>query len=181
LPPRYLRKVAGHGPAGKHGRDGALRNLFPANLPSTRHPNLVSLPGSELAGQQVNRCELCVHAVSRPESLQIRVGQCPIDTAASDRQQPGDHADRRAGPDSAPASVGPGSVVVGDEPPCPGRLEQRDARSLAQVVERGVGAADGDVALDAFSRGKQFFAGHLNGRAQPRRGPVAGPPRLRVG
>jgi hypothetical protein len=112
LPPRYLRKVAGHGPAGKHGRDGALRNLFPANLPSTRHPNLVSLPGSELAGQQVNRCELCVHAVSRPESLQIRVGQCPIDTAASDRQQPGDHADRRAGPDSAPASVGPGSVVV---------------------------------------------------------------------
>jgi hypothetical protein len=79
-----------------------------------------------------------VHSLLRLQGLHVRVSQYGVDAASVDGEQLRDHADCGAGPDSAPAGLASGRVVVGDEPSASSGLQQGNARRLTQVIKRGV-------------------------------------------
>jgi hypothetical protein len=121
-----------------------------------------------------------VHSLLRLQSLQVRFSQYGVDAASVDGEQLRDHADCGAGPDSAPAGLASGRVVVGDEPSASSGLQQGNARRLTQVIKRGVSTASGNVALNARGGEDQLVVGYLDGCADPCRRPVRGASCLRM-
>lgn len=138
------------------------------------------LPGPKITCEQVDRRELYVHPLPGPKSLQVRVGRLGVNAAPRNGEQVGDYADCGDGLDSSLPRLGSSRVIIADEPSCPDRLKQRDARCFPQVVKCGVGAANRDISLNAFRRDEQVLLDHLYGHAEPSGGPVAGTSCLRV-